>query len=282
MSHASHPIITSKDSLLYMYETPTTIQLPYLPLYTTKILNHHRYLHFYIIGYALDPSIHAKLCELHEMDERAHEWFDQKNPKIQWNQSIDLEKCSLRMKISSWNDAIIYDQQKLPLSWSSVKIPCQMRSIVLIRGIWFNHSTQKAGIDIECLQLQFYAFVSLVEYSFSEKPTRKKKLEEHPVFGKYFKMQALKIPPSAIRQKLILHNHPLEILDCTRYEDLDRFTLSIEKDNREEVVVLNSVHRHRPILSTTTTPSNTTNTNKSLVITQEEILSIKSKLKKIM
>jgi hypothetical protein len=128
---------------------------------------------------------------------------------------------------------LVFNADKETISLDGLDGKVYARIILSIDGVWLNTSTKQSGIDANIVQIQVqpasisrsiletYSFIDDIVLSAPAVIDDNRKPEDHPVFGKYFRMLSMGVPEQAVRQKLRLCGLPEDVLETRSYTSLD-------------------------------------------------------------
>jgi hypothetical protein len=170
---------------------------------------------------------------LQELDERCKTLVESKEVVISWVPLLLPTNRGFppfcRLSCHNPNKTLAFNAEKETIRLDNLSGKVYARVILSFDGVWLNTSTKQSGIDANVVQVQVQpASVSrsiLDTYSFVDDilpvGDDDRKPEDHPLFGKYFRMLSMGVPDQAVRQKLRLCGLPEDVLDSRSYASLD-------------------------------------------------------------
>lgn len=214
------------------------VQLPYLFMpFGPRLMGLRK--EIMLFGFSFDNvernDANRKALEfLQELDERCKNLVESKEVVISWVPLLLPTSRGFppfcRVSCHNPNKTLAFNAEKETISLDNLSGKVYARVILSFDGVWLNTSTKQSGIDANVVQVQVQpASISrsvLDTYSFVDDilpvvVDDDRKPEDHPLFGKYFRMLSMGVPDQAVRQKLRLCGLPEDVLDSRSYTSLE-------------------------------------------------------------
>jgi hypothetical protein len=242
----SNQVILFQTSYLKLTKEPSYIQ-------RFKLKTYFFNLSFYNLQQ--DVSLQTLQTELVSFESKMNKWINKKyKKKFVWHYSYknQLEEMIWTLTSKEMDQLVLFDMQQKRLGIQQLQENVYVRLRIHINYIWFRKDTNIAGINYRIIQIQMNQLqlplqcqfpcesitpsLSQPTVSLSITKTALHPVSEHPLYAKYFKMLAMKIPKEAVKQKMEMNKLPSDILDLSPNDELPLKYRQLEHEDTGDVL----------------------------------------------
>ena len=253
-------------------DTPLICQTPWLylnstPRYIIKNIKKIYFLTLLFWNINHDKHQHQWVQFLNIFQKTSSRWINRKKRNIKWMNCLEQNKNNYLWKLSDiLNNVKCFDFSKKNADVKNIQHQDYVRLVIHFSHIWHNTKTDTAGFSFKILQIQYNKVEPPIEIMFSDiksfpttnnhvlsdekqiKPNVYSSHNEHPVFGKYFKMLQVGIPIFAIKQKMTMNNLDPSIIDIPDNQPLPNVNENIDDQLQASLKEEKTLRKTEPIV----------------------------------